>query len=201
MVNLPKRYGFEFGRLEEALYEKIENETVPTAVRDIIYHLDMGYFLPNSDVVCANLDEPIDEGVVTEISYVKLMGKYVLGIRTDVRNPYATSQDNLGGIHFFPAYQADKILRYQMPSKTPSTREEEITALVEKIDASIKEAGITYKNNIPEYVINNPNLNSVLERAHLLFKGIKDFHSEEGLKELTPRYIENRQSLDYGQIE
>ncbi|OPY23467.1 MAG: hypothetical protein A4E27_01488 [Methanobacterium sp. PtaU1.Bin242] len=44
----------------------------------------MGVFIPGSDVILANLNEP-DDGVVVGASYAKLMVKFVIGLRTDVR--------------------------------------------------------------------------------------------------------------------
>ncbi|NOQ55654.1 MAG: hypothetical protein GQ477_02490 [Nanohaloarchaea archaeon] len=62
-VKLPQRDGFEFGRLEASLSDLLEPEEVTPALQKIIYFLDMGIFVAESDMVLANLDEPIDEGV------------------------------------------------------------------------------------------------------------------------------------------
>jgi len=86
-TNFPQRDGYEFGNLSKILSKNMEETKVDTAVQNIIYFLDMGVFLANSDVVLANLDEPLDEGVVVETAYAKMMGKFVIGLRTDVRSP------------------------------------------------------------------------------------------------------------------
>ena len=80
-TNFPQRDGFEFGNLTTALKRKLPADQIDSAVQNVIYFLDMGIFLPESDVVVANLDEPLDEGMVVETSYAKLMGKYVIGLR------------------------------------------------------------------------------------------------------------------------
>lgn len=194
-TNFPQRDGFEFGNLTEVLSERLKQEQIGSAVQKIIYFLDMGVFVPTSDVVLANLDEPIDEGVVVETSYAKLMGKYVIGLRTDVRSPYGTPSDNFGGMHFFPAYQTHQFISHYMPSKNPEERTEEMSSLIQRIDTAIKKAEISEKDTIPEYARNNPNLQLILEGAYLLFSGIEDINSEKSLKEIASRYIKNQKRL------
>jgi len=63
-----------------------------------------------------NLDEPLDEGLIVELSYAKMRDKFIIGLRTDVRNLYNFSEDNLKGIHF-PVYQCDEFISYYMSSK------------------------------------------------------------------------------------
>lgn len=194
-TNFPQRDGFEFGNLTKALSGKLQEDEISSAVQNVIYFLDIGMFVPTSDVVLANLDEPPDEGVVVEASYAKLMGKYVIGLRTDVRSPYGIPTDNFGGMHFFPAYQTRQFLPHYMPSKTPEERNEQMSSLVQRIDTTIKNAGITHTDTISEYVLNNPNFQPILEGAYLLFSGIKDIHSKKGLDEIASRYISNQQRL------
>jgi len=171
-TNFPQRDGFEFGNLNEVLSRKLQQDQVDSAVQDIIYFLDMGIFIPKSDVVLANLDEPLDEGVVVEISYAKLMGKFVIGFRTDVRSPYGTPRDKFGGMHFFPPYQCHKFISHHMLSETPEKRENEMSSLVKKVHQSIQDAGIIHPENIPDYAKNNPEFEKVLDGARLLFGGI-----------------------------
>jgi nucleoside 2-deoxyribosyltransferase len=122
-THLPQRDGFEFGDLSKALKGKLPDHEISSAVLNIIYFYDMGLLLPSSDVVLANLDEPLDEGVVVESTYAKLIDKFVIGLRTDVRSPYGTSDDDFGGMHFFPAYQCHQIITQHIPCMTPNDRE------------------------------------------------------------------------------
>ncbi len=188
-TNFPQRDGFEFGNLSEALADYLNPDQIGPAVQNVIYFLDMGVFVPNSDVILANLDEPLDEGVVVELSYAKMMDKFTIGLRTDVRAPYGSLENNLKGMHFFPAYQCDEFISHYMPSKTPEEREQQMESLIEKIHQTIKEAEIIPKKELPDYVISNPNINSLLEGAELLFQGVPDIHSREGLKEIASRYL------------
>ncbi len=195
-TNFPQRDGFEFGNLTKALSGKLQPDQIDFTVQNVIYFLDMGVFVPKSDVVLANLDEPLDEGVVIEASYAKLMGKFVIGLRTDVRSPYGTPNGNFGGMHFFPAYQSHKFIFHYMPSKTPKEREQQMDSLVQKIHQSIQSAGISHQEEIPDYARQNPNLYPIIEGAGLLFEGIDDIHSEKGLEVIASRYIKNKQGLE-----
>ena len=70
----PQLDGYEFSALADAFSKNVPPEELSDVVQSVIYYFDMGYCLPMSDIVIANLDEPLDEGVVTEVSYAKLMG-------------------------------------------------------------------------------------------------------------------------------
>jgi nucleoside 2-deoxyribosyltransferase len=194
-TNFPQRDGFEFGNLTKSLSKKIQQAQISSAVQNIIYFLDMGIFVPKSDVILANFDEPLDEGVVVETSYAKIMGKFIIGLRTDVRSPYGTPTDSFGGMHFFPAYQTHQFISHHMPSKTPKERDEQMKNIIQSIDMIIKTAGISHQDRIPDYAINNPNLQSILEGAEVLFSGIDDIHSDEGIEKITSRYINNKKIL------
>ncbi len=195
-TNFPQRDGFEFENLTKTLSGKLQPTQMGSAIQTIIYFLDMGVFVPKGDVILANLDEPLDEGVVVEASYAKLMGKFVIGLRTDVRSPYGTSNDNFGGMHFFPAYQCHRFIQDHITFKTPSEREEQINSLIQKIHQTIQKAEISHNESIPDYVRNNPNLHPILEGAKLLFNGIDDIHSEQGLEKIISRYIKNKKKLE-----
>jgi nucleoside 2-deoxyribosyltransferase len=50
--------------------------------------VDVEYLLYNSDILIANLDEPIDPGVVVEILLAKELKIPVIGYRSDLRSPF-----------------------------------------------------------------------------------------------------------------
>ena len=194
-TNFPQRDGFEFDNLTKSLAGKLQTNEISSAVQSIIYFLDMGIFVPESDVVLANLDEPLDEGVVVEASYAKLMGKFVIGLRTDVRSPYGNPDSDLKGMHFFPAYQSNKFISYYMPAKNPKEREEQMSFLIEKIDQTINEECLSHQNRLPDYAIKNPQISPILEGAKLLFGGLSDIHSDSGLEAISSRYLKYEQIL------
>ena len=76
----------------------------------IIYLLDLGRFLWTADVCVANLDEPTDPGVLVEVMFAHMMGKPVLGYRTEARSPYGTLSDFTTGMHFFKFFPLDAFL-------------------------------------------------------------------------------------------
>jgi hypothetical protein len=195
-TNFPQRDGFEFGNLKEALSGKLSSSEINSAVLNVIYFLDMGILLPDSDVILANLDEPLDEGVVVESSYGKLMGKFVLGIRTDIRTPYGTLEDDFGAMHFFPAYQCHRFISHYMPCRMPLESKMQMDSLALRIHQTIQKTGISHHKTIKDYAGVNPNFKQVFEGAELLFKGISDIHSKDGLEIIASRYIENKEILD-----
>lgn len=192
---LPQRDGFEFGNLACALSGRLEQDEIEGAVQDVIYFLDMGSFIPRSDVLVANWDEPIDEGLAVEASYARLMNKTVIGFRTDVRSPYGSPSGRLGGMHCFPARQADYFLLQDMASRTPQERQEQMDELVQRIDATIDTGYVMKQDRLPPYVRDNPRMRPVLDGADVLFGGIDNLHSSEGIDALAARYVQNKDWL------
>jgi hypothetical protein len=72
--------------------------------------LDLGHFLYGSDVCIANLDEDLDPGVIVEIMFAKMMGKPVIGYRTEMRTPYGKQTECHTGMHFFLYFPCDKFI-------------------------------------------------------------------------------------------
>ena len=68
---MPQRDGFEFETFTAKIIEKRFNNLIDISRANawIIYLLDVGRFLWNADVVIANLDEPLDPGVIVEIMF------------------------------------------------------------------------------------------------------------------------------------
>ena len=70
----------------------------------------------------ANLDETTDPGVLVEIMFAHMMGKPVLGYRTEARSPYGTLTDYTRGMHFFKFFPLDAFL--QIPTTSIPTPKE-----------------------------------------------------------------------------
>ncbi len=200
---LPQRDGFEFSGLLEALRNVLPEKTPATDILSaeqlIIYYLDMGIFIPSSDIIVANLDEPVDEGVIVEVSYAKLMGKPVLGVRSDARSPFGGIGEPLGGIHFFPAFQVDELLRVCLSGNTnltaANTNLDSIARTIdERIRGLVKEIGTP----LPQYVLDNPIIAQLLNGARLMFDNIEidDINSPAGMKQVLDNYIANRAFLE-----
>lgn len=193
---LPQRDGFVFGALAEALIDNLPAADVPSAIKDIIYLLDVGLFIPKAHVVIVNFDEPIDEGAVVEAVYAKLMGKYVIGFRTDIRSPYGEVLDQFGGMNFFPAYQCDVFIRHYMLARHVGEANNELDVLVEKIDRYIKKASNTLVGSVTNEALALPHIANIIKAANLLFAKIKDIHSKEGMKEIIRRYQNHKNILE-----
>lgn len=190
---LPQRDGFEFANLGTHLKSLLDWEEVKSAVQSIIYFLDIGRFIPESEVILANLDEPQDEGVLIEISYARFMNKFVIGFRTDTRSPYGDLEDNLRGMHFFPAYQCNVFISHFIRAVTPESRADEIDSLIRKIDKTIKDNHDL--SSIPADVRDTTVISRVLEGAQLLFDGVEDIHSDAGMQEISRRYKRHKMKL------
>ncbi len=163
-VFLPQRDGFEFSNILKEFQKHFSLEESKKAVTILIYLLDIGYFTYNSDVILANLDEPIDEGVVVEITYGKFMGKNILSYRTEVRTNYGCFEDYFKGLHSFPAFQSDKIIFFNPNESLENIKEKIVSAIktFDKKESKIVEEyeRIVYYANL---IFKNRDVNSVIE--------------------------------------
>ena len=85
-------------------------EEISRATSWIIYILDLGNFLYNSDICLANMDEDLDPGVIVEIMFAKMMGKPVIAYRTESRTPFGKQIECHSGMHFFCYFPCDKFI-------------------------------------------------------------------------------------------
>ena len=180
---LPQRDGFEFSNLAEVLGKSLPAEEVAEALQGIIYLLDVGFFIPRSDVVIANLDEPADEGVLVEICHARQLGIPVVGLRTDVRSPYGTSaSEPFGGMHFFAAFQCDIFIKHTMRCRSENEAAEEWEELVQ---ALLKALG-----NLPARPDKERKAaaNELSKLANELFGETTDVHNIQPGTELVERF-------------
>lgn len=193
VVHLPQRDGFEFGNLAGVLTKILPQEEVDRAVEFIIYILDIGKFIPESHVVIANLDEPLDSGVDIEECYARMMGKFVIGFRTDVRNPFGPN--DYRGMHFFPTYQCNVFISHYMPGKNIRYAENEMKALAERIHCAIQVSKDKFIDGVRKSAMKIPEIGSVVLIAKVLFEDLDDIHSEKSLKKIATRYLANKKLL------
>jgi nucleoside 2-deoxyribosyltransferase len=187
---LPQRDGFEFGNLFNTLKNSIPATHINGAMQTIIYLLDMGWELPRADAVVANLDEPLDDGVLVEISYAKLMGLPVIGFRTDARSPYGPSTDPLKGIHFFPAFQCDIYLAQTSERDEINDSDRLITNLAMEINSALASCPIPTKEqrNISKF----QQIKDLIDASNLLFDGVEDIHSEQGIQSIVVKFLKHQ---------
>lgn len=190
----PQRDGFEYKFLAKTTEKFLPPDKIAQSVRDLIYLLDMGVFIPESDIVIANLDEPLDEGVIVEMTYAHLMGKPVIGFRTDVRTPFGLDQ-GLGGMHAFVALQCDYLI-IQHPSSANATEADlSIKKLAQQIDRTIQSAAFTKITKAPEDAFANPKAARVIQLARKIIGDPSKIHSDEGLNAAVKRLIANKQVI------
>ncbi len=189
---LPQRDGFEFSKLSNHLKEHLEPIDISTAVEDIIYMADMGIFIPRSQVIVANLDEPLDPGVLVEIAHARALGKYIIGYRTDVRSPYGEFSAPLKGIHFFPAYQCHSFLFLTGNCRN----KEDASSILDNLAAEIHSAISTDYSKIGGSSLNpSIEVQRLLDLAKCLFEDLAQLNTEDSLRIIAARYAEMRQDI------
>lgn len=197
-VFLPQRDGFEFVDFKRSLSEHLDKNSIIKAEQLIIYYLDMGYFLPKSNVIISVLDEDLDPGLIVEITYGKLMAKYIIGIRTDVRSPYG--QEPEAGAHFFPIFQLDDLFYFGNRTATNKEINQTFEIIANVLNEKIKKYNQTNTCSKPPINIldNNPFVQNVRKGAEILFGNLtlEQINSPEGVKIIVDRYLANRQELE-----
>jgi nucleoside 2-deoxyribosyltransferase len=186
-VYLPQRDGFEFSKLTAELAAHLSAEEAGTALQTIIYLLDLGIYVHNSDVVIANFDEPLDEGVVVEAVWGRMINKYTVAFRTDVRSPYGNLSDPLRGMHFFPAFQAHRFIWHSIVPTSVKAADTQEWNLFSKLLRAIEQRSESYP-----VARNIYHVDAVRERALFLFEGIDDVHLDVSLGTIVNRYLTRR---------
>ncbi|MFT3742156.1 MAG: nucleoside 2-deoxyribosyltransferase [Gammaproteobacteria bacterium] len=197
-VFLPQRNGFEFSKLNELLLRYFDPHEALRAEQLIIYYLDMGFFLEKSDVILAILDEDIDPGVAVEITYANLMGKPIIGIRTDVRSPYGATPKE--GIHFFPLLQLSDLIYFY--GQDNSSREiqnslQQLGKILNQTLAALEQQGYCGKGPSAQAMM-NPMAQNIKRGAQLLFDdmSLDEIKSPQGMEKIVKNYQKHRKELN-----
>ena len=193
-VILPQRDGFEYISLRKAVSKTMPKSDLVKVTRELIYLLDMGVFIPQSDIVVANLDEPLDEGVVVELTYARLMGKPVIGYRTDSRTPFG-GVDGMGGLHSFVGYQCNDLVRQRIAYHDLKQAQTAIKKLADTIESKIKHFPINDSLQLPSYALNNPAIGNLIQGAHLVFSDVHDLHTEDGLRKTVKNIMKYNKKI------
>eukprot|EP00350_Pseudokeronopsis_sp_OXSARD2_P005073 CAMPEP_0170541980 /NCGR_PEP_ID=MMETSP0211-20121228/1555_1 /TAXON_ID=311385 /ORGANISM="Pseudokeronopsis sp., Strain OXSARD2" /LENGTH=200 /DNA_ID=CAMNT_0010844903 /DNA_START=129 /DNA_END=732 /DNA_ORIENTATION=- len=179
-------------KFQEKLQELTEmtQEEFNQAVYWIIYLLDIGRFLYTSDVCLANLDEPLDPGLIVEMMFATHMGKHIIGYKTDMRTPYGISADIQGGMHsfcYFPCHD------YFLYSNEPIRSKEEGKKVYDYLCAEIEKAVIPKKGTFKSET--TPYAQQVVNLANKLFEGVIDYNSDEGMLKIINNYSKIKDDL------
>lgn len=186
----PQRDGFEFTQLGTTLAKYLPPEEIGKAINHIIFPYDV-YSIYKSDVVIARYDEPSDPGVIDEVLIANALGIPAVIYRTDVRSPYGSFKDPDRGMHTFPINTSQvMILTYPGAGSTENELHDLAVQLVRAIEVELNKHPATPPKSIPDFL--KPTFNVI----DILFKGIKDIHSPEGLEELAKRYQSHQKELE-----
>jgi len=174
-INLPQREGFEGANLEQFLNRIGEGNA---AWQEIVYYFDMGKLVPDSDVLIANIDDPMDEGVLIEQMHAASLGKPIVSYRTESRSPHGSIQDVFHGAHPFPVMMSDAFVycnTFGMPDESS-----EFNILANSLHAAIVE--------LPDQLPADRFSKKILHNSDHLFNGTNDIHSEEALAKISERF-------------
>lgn len=194
-VILPQRDGFVWKDLIKQIDNKIPKRKAYAAGVNAIYLLNMGKFIPQSDVVVAVLDEPTDEGVVVELTYAHMIGKPVIGLRTDLRNKYNEEIKLFSGVHSFVAYQCDSIIDQPHAIRNDQDAKDAMNVLTSSIAEKVKNIKPAKTEELPAYATSNPEVSKLIDGANILFAGVNDIHSNDGVDKVVKRFFENEAKL------
>ena len=196
-VVMIQRDGFQFRHLDDSLKQNFPGNDVLKAEQVLIYYLDMGYFIPRSDVIVAILDEEMDPGVLIEMTYANLLEKHIIGIRTDARSPYGAEPAT--GLHFFALFQLDRYGFFGDKANTTAETSAGIDAIAKFIHDQIAvwdqqgQCGL----KIGSAMLQSPTMKKLLDGADILYSGIpiKEINSPQQLQTIIKRYSDHQKEL------
>ncbi len=200
-IILPQKEGFVGPELANAFLGKLSEDEAGHALRTIAYCQNFGYLMPQADMVIANLDEPIDAGVVMEMSYGKRIGKKIIGFRTDIRPPCGAGKDSAGkysimGMHAFPVYQCDIFITQPANPRNRGNGEQEMESLAHRLREAIIELKPGITKDIPQNALLDSDISGLLNGAELLFNRVERYNFPPPAETLVQRYLDNRAELD-----
>lgn len=191
-VTLPQRDGFDYKELKNQIARFVNEKALPATSSRLIYLLNTGVLIPESDALIANLDNPIDPGVAVEMTYAHLMGKKVIGVKTGDRNPF-DQHNRLGGIHGFPAYQCDEIILMHPHEFNTSTPRDGLRKLARKIRHYVP---TTQRSKHPTMNASNPEINRIMSLAKRVIGNHRDIHTKQGLRRVVKNMLSNQSRVD-----
>lgn len=197
---LPQRDGFEVGKIADFIAHagKILPEgklTASEVVMYVPYYLDLGYFMSNSVAVVANLDEPIDNGLMVEVAYAKLCNIPVIGLRTDLRTPLGQRTDIMS-INPFIIEQCDCFIWSQTPPGDLDDVMSHTDTIIEELQKRIQKwVADTSKGNQMRSS-ENPIFRDIIKGSDMLFSELDgDIHTEENMTRIVKSFAANADFL------
>ncbi|MEM7217310.1 MAG: nucleoside 2-deoxyribosyltransferase [Pseudomonadota bacterium] len=194
---LPQRDGFEVARFVEFLQQAKDNDATRRYASEIAhfvpYYLDLGYFLSRSIAVVASLDDPLDSGMIVEISYARLSNLPVIGFRSDIRSPLGNVSEEIA-INPFPVRQCDVYIKAATPTGDLASVYRATDAFVETIESELR-ARVPLKHNRMA-TSDNPVLQDIVKGAAILFDGLSRPFGTDAMREIANRYVQHKDFFD-----
>jgi hypothetical protein len=97
--------------------------------------------------------------------------------------------DEFGGMHTFSIESSKVLIRLSMLSRTPDEVEKDMNNLINLLDCELLK--IHKKPTNQKFLNYSKNIQEALDIGKVLFSGVDNIHSQECLKEITKRYLEN----------
>lgn len=197
---LPQRDGFEVGKIADFIAHAGTvlpkgKLTASEVVMYVPYYLDLGYFMSNSVAVVANLDEPIDNGLMVEVAYAKLCNIPVIGLRTDLRTPLGQRTDILS-INPFIIEQCDCFIWSQTP---PGDLEDVLShtdTIIDELEKRIRKWVADSGKGNQMRSSDNRIFKNIIKGSDMLFSDIVgDIHTEENMTKIVKNFAQNADFL------
>jgi len=194
---LPQRDGFEVGKIAGFIASAGHilppgsKVTASEVVMYVPYYLDLGYFMSNAVAVVANLDEPIDNGLMVEIAYAKLCNIPVIGLRTDLRTPLGQRTDILS-INPFIIEQCDCFIWSETPPGDLDTVMSHTDKIIAELEKRIRKwVGDESKGNEMRES-DNTIFKNIIKGSDLLFGDLEgDIHTDENMTKIVKSFVKN----------
>lgn len=198
---LPQRDGFEVGKIAGFLAHAKDilppksKLTPAEVVMYVPYYLDLGYFMSDAVAVVANLDEPIDNGLMVEISYAHLCNIPVIGLRTDLRTPLG-ARDNILSINPFIVEQCDCFIWSETPPGDYLAVVTHTDRIIQKVDEHLRKWVASPEKGNRMRASENPIFQNVIKGSELLFSDLEgDIHTPENLTKIIKIFAEHQEFL------
>jgi hypothetical protein len=198
---LPQRDGFEVGKIADFISHAGHilppdgKLTAAEVVMYVPYYLDLGYFMSNSIAVVANLDEPIDNGLMVEIAYAKLCNIPVIGLRTDLRTPLG-ERTNILSINPFIIEQCDCFIWSQTPPGDFDDVMSHTDSIITELEKRIRKwvADDSKSNEMRES--QNPIFKNIIKGSDLLFSDLEgNIHTDENMTKIVKSFAKHAEFL------
>ena len=155
----------------------------------MVYLIDLGKFLYESPVILANMDEPLDPGVLVECMIAKEMGKPIIQYRTDSRGPFGGQGDFNKGMHFFPLFPCDHfIFLPTLQFGNDDDVDKFYTACTDEIDKCIQSS--KEKAQAQDDQNMTQQAKDIVRLTKTLLKGVPDFETESSVRRMFENYKE-----------